>query len=174
MRRMWMIAAVCFSLGAVAADDNPDAIFYRKATESGLAEIDGGGLAQQLGSTQAIKDFGAMMVKDHNAANHTLRELAETNHVTVPALPRPADTARRAKLSALSGPDFDKAYIEWQILSHKDAIALFKEESASGDDLDAKHFAADSLPKLQSHLAVLLAMPVAATPPAAATGGGTP
>jgi putative membrane protein len=165
MNRFMLIIAVCLPMVA-AAQDNPDASFYKKATAGGLAEIDGGMLAQRQGNSKAVKDFGAMMVKDHTAANHTLRDLADANHVDLPALPKADDAAQRAKLSALTGDAFDKAYIEWQILSHRDAIALFKEESASGDDLDARHFATATLPKLQLHLSALMAIPVTAAAPA--------
>ena len=160
--------ALCLPMAAVMAADNPDALFFRKATQGGIAEIDGGMLAQQLGSTQAVKDFGNMMVRDHTAANHGLRNLAETKQVDLPALPSTEDAAQRSKLSALSGADFDRHYIEWQILAHRDAIALFKEESASGDDIDARQFATDTLPRLQSHLALLMAMPMSTPAPAAA------
>ncbi len=146
----------------VVAQNNPDAAFYQKAAQAGLAEIDGGMLAAQRGNTSAVKTFGEMMVKDHTAANGHLRELASANHVDLPVRPDADQVAKRSALNALSGDAFDKAYIEWQILSHKDVIAAFKEESASGDDADAKQFATETLPTLQSHLSVLLAMPVTA------------
>jgi len=68
----------------------------------------------------------------------------------------------------LSGDDFDRTYIEWQILSHKDAVALFKTESETGDDKDARQFATDTLPTLQLHLSKLLAMPNIPPPKSAA------
>jgi putative membrane protein len=151
---------------------SPDAPFYKKAAASGLAEVDGGMLAQQNGKSAAVKAFGEMMVKDHSAANDGLRGLAMIKHVDLALKPDAAQTAKRSALQALSGDAFDRAYIEWQILSHKDVIALFKEESASGDDLDAKQFATSTLPTLKLHLNFLMAMPAPATP--AATPAATP
>ncbi len=164
MKTILLLALTCLSVTAFATDESPDAAFYRKATEGGLAEIDGGMLAQQLSKNPSIVRFGEMIVKDHTAANHALREFAATNHVDLPTAPATVDSAKKIALQKLSGDAFDKAYIEWQILSHKDAIALFKEESASGDDIDAKRFASNTLPTLQAHLASLLAMPVVLTP----------
>jgi len=56
------------------------------------------------------------------------------------------------------GVSFDKAYIEWQIGAHKEAIVLFKTESTSGDDLDARQFALATLPMLQADLDHLFAI----------------
>jgi putative membrane protein len=146
---------------AVAADESPDALFYRRANEAGLAEIQGGQLAAHS-SRAGIALFGQMMVTDHTAANTTLRGLAAVNHVDLPTTVNAPTAAKVAAMQRLSGDDFDKAYVEWQILSHREAVALFKEESASGDDIDARKFAGDTLPVLQQHLDRLLAMPVIA------------
>ena len=155
--------AVSPAATAAPAVENPDTHFYQKAAESNLAEVDAGMLAQQRGGSAAVKNFGQMMVKDHSAANHTLRELATTNHVDLPDQPNAEQRAKRSALQSLSGDAFDSAYVEAQILAHKDAIAAFKEESASGDDLAARQFATETLPTIQGHLKVLLAMPITAT-----------
>ncbi|MGL1585774.1 DUF4142 domain-containing protein, partial [Vibrio parahaemolyticus] len=46
--------------------------------------MDAGTLAQNKGSSQAVKDFGAMMVKDHSAANDKLKSIAAGENVTLP------------------------------------------------------------------------------------------
>jgi putative membrane protein len=168
MKHWWLLVLMGSSLTAVAGD-NPDASFYMTATQGGLAEIDGGLLAQQRGKSPHVVSFGAMMAKDHNSANLKLRELATANHVDLPSAVSADQAAKKAKLAGLTGDDFDRAYIEWQILSHKDTIALFKTESETGDDMDARQFATDTLPTLQFHLTTLLAMPMIAPPPVGAT-----
>jgi putative membrane protein len=162
-------SVLIFTLWAIpycvsAADESPDVLFYRRAAAAGQAEVAGGQLAQQHGKRALVITFGQMMQKDHANANAILRGLALANHVDLPDTPAPDQTSKLAALQNLSGDAFDKAYIEWQILSHRDALVLFKEESASGDDIDAKRFATDTLPILQSHLDQLLAMPVVMTP----------
>jgi putative membrane protein len=161
MKHWWLLGLLSIPVYAAAADD-PDEAFYRKASQDGLAEIDGGMLAQQRGKSPGVVSFGAMMAKDHNAANLKLRELATANNVDLPTHVSADQAAKKAQLAALSGDDFDRTYIEWQILSHRDAIALFKIESQSGDDKDARQFAIDTLPTLQLHLTKLLAMPMIA------------
>lgn len=93
-----------------------------------------------------------MMVKDHSAANDKLKSLAASKNVTLPTSASVGEMATKAKLDVLSGDTFDKSYIKSQLKAHRDTIALFKTEIASGQDADAKAFASSTLPTVQSHL----------------------
>jgi putative membrane protein len=137
---------------ALAADKSPDADFFKQAAQAGMAEVEAGTLAQEKGSSAAVKDFGAMMVKDHTAANDKLKSIAAGENVDLPSGTSVKDKATKAKLEVLSGDAFDKAYIKNQVAAHRQAVALFRKESASGQDAQAKAFAASTLPKLKSHL----------------------
>jgi putative membrane protein len=154
---------------AVSAAGDPDAPFYIAATQGGLAEIDGGMLAQQRSKNPQVLAFASMVAKDHMAANAQLRELAVMNHVEIPTALTPAQAAKKTQLTNLSDVDFDRAYIEWQILAHKEAIEAFRIESESGDDKDARRFAIDTLPTLRSHLVKLDALPLPPVQPGVPT-----
>jgi len=167
MKHSWILALAAIPALAMAVD-NPDSTFYTKATQSNLAEIDGGLLAQQKSKRPAVVAFAAMAVKDHTSANGQLREIAMANNVDLPVAVSADQAAKKAELMGLSGDAFDRTYIEWQILAHKDAVALFKTESETGDDKDARQFATDTLPTLQLHLSKLLAMPNIPPPKTAA------
>ena len=143
---------------AVSAAGDPDAPFYVTATQAGLSEIDGAMVAQRRSKDPQVQEFASMVVKDHMAANAKLRELAVMNHVDLPTALSAAQAAKKAQLANLSADDFDRAYIEWQILAHKDAVEAFRIESESGDDKDARQFAVDTLPILHSHLTRLYAL----------------
>jgi putative membrane protein len=136
----------------LGADKSPDADFFKHAAAAGIAEVDAGQLAEQKGSSQAVKDFGAMMVKDHTAANDKLKSIAASENIDLPSKPGLKDMAAKVKLEALSGDAFDKAYIKNQIAAHRQAVALFRKEAASGQDPQPKAFAASTLPTLKSHL----------------------
>jgi putative membrane protein len=152
MKSMLALLILIAPLTAVAADSNPDATFYKEAAAAGIAEVDAGNLAQQKGNHQAVKDFGAMMVKDHSAANEKLQALAASKNISLPTSAGIGEMATKAKLEVLSGDTFDKSYIKSQIKDHHGAIALFKKEIASGQDPDAKAFASATLPTLRMHL----------------------
>jgi putative membrane protein len=136
---------------AFGADD-PDATFYKKAAESGIFEVDAGNQAQQKATLQSVKDFGAMMVKDHTAAGDQLKTLAASKNISLPTSASVGEMAEKGKLDILSGDTYDESYIKGQIKAHHQAVALFKKEIASGQDADAKSFAQQTLPTLQQHL----------------------
>jgi putative membrane protein len=152
MKGILTLLVLMAPLVAIGADSNPDATFYKKAAEGGIAEVAAGNLAQQKGNSQAVKDFGAMMVKDHSAANDKLQALAASKAIDLPTSASIGEMATKAKLDVLSGDTFDKSYIKWQIKDHRGAIALFNKEIASGQDPDAKAFAGATLPTLRMHL----------------------
>jgi putative membrane protein len=137
---------------AVGAQKTPDQAFFKHAAEGGIAEVEAGTLAQSKGNSQAVKDFGAMMVKDHSAANEKLKGIASAENVDLPTKPSVSQMASKTKLEVLSGDTFDKAYIKGQIAAHQHTAALFKKEIASGTDSQAKAFATETLPTVQSHL----------------------
>lgn len=152
MKRVMLSVLFLMPLAAVAADHSPDATFYKKAAEGGLAEVDDGNLAQQKSTNQSVKDFGALMVKDHSAANDKLKAIATSKGIDLPTSPSVGQMATKAKLDVLSGDTFDKSYIKTQVKDHEQTIALFKKEIATGQDAEAKSFASDTLPTLKSHL----------------------
>jgi putative membrane protein len=56
------------------------------------------------------------------------------------------------KMSALSGADFDRKYMEHMVKDHEKDVAAFERESNKGDDADVKAWAAKTLPTLREHL----------------------
>jgi putative membrane protein len=156
MKRALAVLALAAPMAAwippAGAADSPDAAFYKKAAEGGIAEIEAGKLAQQKSSNSQVKDFGAMMVKDHTAAGEKLKSIADSKGITLPSDSSVAQMADKAKLEVLSGDTFDKSYIKGQISAHQDTIALFQKEIASGQDPDAKSFATKTLPTVRAHL----------------------
>ena len=123
MKIMLTFLILTASLAAVGAESYPDASFYKKAAEAGIAEVDAGNLAEQKGNNQAVKDFGAMMVKDHTAANDKLKALAASKNISLPTSASMGEMATKGKLDLLSGDTFDKSYIKSQLKDHRAAIA---------------------------------------------------
>jgi putative membrane protein len=131
---------------------NSDESFFKSAAEGGLAEVSAGKLAEDKAGTSALREFGGMMVKDHSTADQKLWSLAASQRIDLPKTPSVEQQAAGGRLKLLSGDSFDKAYIQNQVEAHRDTIALFKREIASGKDPQAKQFASATLPKVQEHL----------------------
>ena len=149
----WAIMSMSLALPVSGfAADNPDASFYKKAAEGGLAEVELGKLAQDKSSTESVKEFGAMMIKDHSAANEKLKAIAEAKSIKLPTSPSVGQMATKTKLEVLNGKTFDKSYIKGMVADHKEDIKEFQKEASTGQDADAKAYAAATLPTLKAHL----------------------
>jgi putative membrane protein len=158
MKGTFFALMLALPMAAAFAASNPDGSFYKHAAEGGIAEVDAGRLAQDKGNSQQVKDFGAMMVKDHSAANEKLQALAASKNITLPTTPSITQVASKAKLDVLSGDTFDKSYVKGQISAHRQTIALFRKEISSGQDSDAKTFATTTLPTVKAHLKAITAI----------------
>jgi putative membrane protein len=131
---------------------NADSTFAMKAAAGGMAEVKFGQLAQQKASNPAVKQFGERMVTDHSKANSQLKSVASKNDITLPSGLDAKDQATYDKLSKLSGPEFDRAYMKDMVSDHEKDVSDFKREANTGKNSDIKNFASQTLPTLQEHL----------------------
>jgi putative membrane protein len=151
----WLLPLAMAALGASAAAvaaNSPDHSFYKSLAEGGIAEVEAGKLAMSKAASPEVKDFGAMMVKDHTAANDQLTALAAGKDIKLPSTSSASQMASKAKLELLTGSTFDASYVKGQIAAHQQTVALLQKEIASGQDPDAKAFAQKILPTVQAHL----------------------
>ncbi|MEO8337141.1 MAG: DUF4142 domain-containing protein [bacterium] len=89
-------------------------------------DIETGNIAVKRGSTKEIRDFGAMLARDHAAVRGQGRDLAKKLGVTPTppkdfAMAKDHDAAVK-KLDGLSGKAFDRAYLEHEVAYHRAVI----------------------------------------------------
>lgn len=138
-------------MGARSNDMEVDEDFIREAASGGMMEVELGRYAQQNAQNPRVKQFGAMMVRNHSKANEELREIASGKNVTISDL----EDSHRRKMTDLqkkSGEDFDEAYIKEMVDDHEKDVDKFKKMAENGKDPDLKAFAAKTLPVLLMHL----------------------
>lgn len=129
-----------------------DTTFARKAASGGMAEVKLGQLAQEKGSSDAVKEFGRRMEADHSKAGDQLKDVASKSNITLPTDLDRKDQATYDRLSKLSGIAFDRAYARGMVADHRNDIADFKKEADTGTNPDLKNFASQTLPTLEDHL----------------------
>ena len=130
-----------------------DQKFMMEAAMAGMEEVELGRAAATRASSDAVKQFAQRMVDDHSKANDELMQLASTKGVTLPTALDDKHKADVAKMSQLSGAEFDRAYVkEAGVKDHNKAAKLFQGEADKGKDADLKAFAAKTLPTVQEHL----------------------
>lgn len=143
------------SSGAVSTATPPDKAstdFAVEAANGGMMEVAMGKLAQTNAASQRVKDYGAMLVKDHGEANEKLKELAKRKDIVLPDSLGSDAQKHVTDLGKKKGKDFDKAYMDMMVNDHNKDIDKFKKASTDAQDADLKNFAATTLPTLQKHL----------------------
>ena len=99
-----------------------------------------------------MREFGAMMVDQHGATNQKLADLAKAKGIELPTTPSKAQLDSIKALQSKKGARFDQEYLAEQIKAHEQTVQLLKSEIASGQDPNAKAFAREILPTVESHL----------------------
>jgi putative membrane protein len=148
----WAVLAHQEAAAPAAQASANDTMFAKKAAQGGMAEVKLGQLAQQKGTAESVKKFGARMVEDHGKAGNELKQVASAEKITLPADVSAKDKATYEMLSKLSGAAFDRAYARDMVRDHEEDIADFSKEIGGGHNPAVKDFATQTLPTLQDHL----------------------
>ena len=137
--------------GANTTLDNNTRDFVVEAASGGMMEVELGQLAQQKATSQKVKDFGAMMVRDHSKANEELKA-AVSGKLDVPATLQEKHQHHVSDLRDKTGTEFDRAYIKMMVDDHEKDIKKFEDISKSSKDPAVVNFANNALPTLKTHL----------------------
>lgn len=137
--------------GKLLIDDDTKE-FFGAAASANMLEVEASKLALQRASSPEVKAFAQQMVKDHTKASEALKVLAQKKGVTVPTTMMSRHQALYDELEdERTAADFEEAYSEAMVASHKEAVTLFDEVADDAEDPEIRTFAAKMLPRLQSH-----------------------
>jgi putative membrane protein len=141
----------------------------RKLHRVNMEEVQAGQLAQQKGASKDVKDYGAMLVRDHQKADQDVKAVASKLNIDVDAKKMDAEKQMKAdadhaehqakreakqhkmdELQKLTGRDFDRAFAQMMVNGHREAIELVK--TARNDVKPEVRSLLDKLlPDLQRH-----------------------
>jgi putative membrane protein len=166
MKRTLLVATLClFSTGALAVEEDssgapvsPEQHFVTEATQSSLAEVEMGKLAQRRSKDPAVKQFGAQMVKDHEKAHAELTALAKSKNLK-PSTQLDGDhSTLMHRLGTKPDSEFDREYGKTMIEAHDKSVTLFSDAAALKDN-ELKAFAKKTLPTIKSHQQMAATLP---------------
>jgi len=108
---------------ATALDDPTIVAIFDAAN---TADMETGALAEQRAASKEVRDFGAMLVRDHRMVRQQGRDLAAKLGVT-PTPPKDDQSARdhaaaMARLRTLHGAEFDRAFLQHEAAFHQAVI----------------------------------------------------
>ena len=92
------------------ASERASQTFITKAIQGNLAEVQMGQLAQEKGSSDAVRSYGQMLQQDHTAAAQKSTAVATQLGVTPPSEPNKTNKAMHHSLAKLSGAEFYKKF----------------------------------------------------------------
>jgi putative membrane protein len=142
------------SVAQAANTQASDQKFLEKAYSINKGEIELGKLAQQRGTSQMVKDFGARLEHDHQKGLEQLREVAKKNDMTMPTSIKREESDLYTKLSRLHGQEFDREFSQHMVQGHGEAISLFESQAKNGQNRDLAKYAEDQLPVLRQHQSI--------------------
>jgi putative membrane protein len=148
-----LATTLAFSSSAFAQEKsaNKDSIkFIKAAIEGNIAEVDAGKLAQEKGKSDGVKQYGAMLEKEHGAANEKAIAAARSLGVDPPTGSSVGQKATYLKLKVLSGDTFDRSFAKGMVKDHEKDIKEYQKASMRNDAAGA--YAKEMLPTLQHHL----------------------
>jgi putative membrane protein len=121
-------------------------------------EIKAGQLAQKNGSTQQVKDYGQMLVTDHQKADKQVQQVATKMHVELSSQNLDQQQMEKMKvhqnkleqLRAMKGKEFDRGFAQMMSNGHQEVIDMVKNAQANAKS-DMKTLLDGLLPDLQKH-----------------------
>lgn len=145
-----LAAATMITVAAQAGDTGKDGDFFAAYDQVNSADIEIAELGAVNGASREVRAVAAMVLRDHAAVRQMARDIADRAGVVyvVPDDNAAAEThqAAFARLSALEGSDFDRAYLEHEAAFHRQAIDAVREVLIPSVEL----------PAFQAHLEAVL------------------
>src|SRR5262245_37742487 len=137
------LASFC-ALAAEGAAPN-DAQIAAIVVTANQVDTDAGQLARSSSKSKEVQDFAQLMITDHSGVNKSATELVTKLHVTPESNPtseslEDGGDKNLASLRKLSGPAFDKAYVDHEVAYHQavlDAVDETLIPSAKNAELKA-------------------------------------
>jgi putative membrane protein len=128
-----------------------DQEFLNFAAQTDMTEAHLGQMAQEQGSSQAVKDLGQMLATDHTNDYKQLGMLATKAGLMIPKGIDSKHDKVIAPFGKLKGKAFDRHYTHEMVAGHTAAIAQYKKEAANGQNADLKAYANETLATLEKH-----------------------
>jgi putative membrane protein len=117
--------------------------------QSNQKQVQAGEIAQKNGTSKAVRDYGAMLVRDHSAADKKVAEVATRENIDLLAAtpaPGPNDMGTMA-----SGPDFDRKFAQEMLDDHRKDLSAVTDARARTNDPQLRKLLGDMIPTLEKH-----------------------
>jgi len=116
-----------------------------------------GSVAATKGTSADVRDFGKRMMRDHHTLRQQGQDLAKKLGVTPEAPPNDdsqaqLDNTMKTLNGAAKGKDFDKAYIDNEVVYHMSVLQTATSAMAAAQNAELKNLIQKAAPAIQAHL----------------------
>ncbi|MCE7002228.1 DUF4142 domain-containing protein [Kibdelosporangium philippinense] len=141
--------------GGLIGVSGHDRMFLTKIHLDNLVQIKAGRLALQKGRCATVRRIAGVFIQDHFRIDKDVLSLAAKFDVRLPDAPDAEARKRLAELAALSGYEFDVAWLRLQDAGLREAIKLGKQQLLLGRSPEVKALATAATPVVVRHLRLL-------------------
>lgn len=120
-----------------------------------LWEMPMGKLATERGTTEEVKDAGAIMLADHTKLNTVVEQLANRFRVTLPSKPKASHQTWMNEISSEQGQDFDRTFVNRLRAAHGSVFSIIAEERAGTKNQTMLDFATQANTIVMKHMTLL-------------------
>lgn len=153
MKKLFLFLMIVGTLPMCSQEMSKEAPeFIVKMADARLMDREEGRLAASLGTTQAIRDYGTLMVSEQDMLHDKLLQLARSKNITLPNAISEKKSKQLKKLSQLTGKPFDRKFLKMIKIDHKRDIKKFK-KAMQFEDASTRQFATENLALIEQHLA---------------------
>lgn len=145
-----LLAAALAPLSAQA--DSPRS-FLQDALMGNNSEIMLGNLAADRGRSEAVRDYGRTLVRDHTQARNEVIDVGRRFGIRPTREVKPEAREMRDRLASMRGREFDREFINHMVEDHRSDIDEFRDEARERHGA-VSDLAARQLPTLREHLRI--------------------
>jgi putative membrane protein len=123
--------------------------------EVNAGEIAAGKIAQTKASNADVKAYAREMVTAHTALDKKGVKLAGESGASTAAKRDSVVNANKAlsdQLESASGADFDRAYVDGQVVGHQNTLTFLQQAQSQAQSADLKQMITAAIPDVQKHL----------------------
>jgi putative membrane protein len=135
----------------VAALTERDAQFIAAQLENNMAVVLAAQRALEHSQNPNVHGFAQKMITDHNYAQSTLEPIASMHHIQPPTTLSDPHREMLDRLSQLSGPAFDREYVNSMVNEHALEISAFNTELPVVVDAHVSAWVQNTRPMLLQH-----------------------
>jgi putative membrane protein len=126
-----------------------DKTFMARVQLRALEQLALGRIVAARSSNAGVRAFGQLMVEDRGKTTQALKQLAESQGIDLPATPDAAGNADIARISRLSSPELDRAYVERTLRNQNADVADFEAQTPMGQEVELQAWVWNTLPLLK-------------------------